>query len=128
MTQLLCVKLCGILFIHEFWEWIGGMLKCITRERQQGLRFAADLHPTPHGMPETAAPGLRRKCHLDGVQQRELGEMRKQTVFCIAPVNDPRKLSNRARSSLPASREFARNVQEPRLNKRLPLNTLHYRS
>src|SRR5258708_13295939 len=111
MTQLLCVKLCGILFIHEFWEWIGGMLKCITRERQQGLRFAADLHPTPHGMPETAAPGLRRKCHLDGVQQRELGEMRKQTGFCIDPVNHPPKLSNPAPSSLRPSPEFGRTAQ-----------------
>ncbi len=50
--------------------------------------------------------------------------MREQAVFRIDPVNDPGKLSNRARSSPSLGGKFRRKGLQPRRSKRFPLQPL----
>src|SRR6202171_5640244 len=126
MPQFLSVKRRGIFRTHKFREWVGGMLEGIGRERQQCLDRTGNLPPTAQAVPETGPPSLSSKCHLDGVQQGQFRQMRKQAVFCIDPVNDPSQLSNRARGTPLFGGEFGREGLQPRRSKRLPLQTLQY--
>src|SRR5260370_30564445 len=50
--------------------------------------------------------------------------MREQAVFRIDPVNDPGKLSDRARSSPPLGSKVRRKGLQPRRRKRFPLQPL----
>src|SRR5579864_1632397 len=125
MTQSLPVKHgIGILCVHKFWKRVAGMFERIRSKRQQGLDLTGDLHPTAHAVAKASPPSLGHKGHLDGIQQRQLGQMREQAVFSIDPVNDASEFPNGTRGSPPLRGEYRRKSLEARRRERLALQPL----